>query len=354
MPYPSWALVVGSILTTVVLVMVNKVVFAGGFPFVLSLSTLHFITTYLVMLFLAKGMNAFEPKSLPFWTNMLVGGMGVGSICFMNYSLKFNSVGVYQMAKLCIIPVVLIQNALKGEFASRKVQATLAVVLFGVGVATVTDVQLSTTGLIFASLAVFSTAQYQIWQGSKQREAKLSEMQMTMSVSGAQIIIAGILSIVLEGKDVYGVVFGDELHAAKMTTPLMGQIFLSCLLAVSANAHSFALIGRTSAVTWQVVGHGKTCLIIIAGYLMYPLPSLEEFLFNAAGVTMAVFGVILYSNLKMSEGKNQDWCDIYAPGLCLDVLVPERSEKQIPTGGAPVPAEYSRVPMNDVEASRKV
>jgi solute carrier family 35, member E3 len=339
MHYPSWALVIGSILTTVLLVMVNKVVFENGFPFVLSLSTLHFFTTYCVMLFLSKGVGAFEPKSLPLQTNILVGGMGVGSICFMNYSLKFNSVGVYQMAKLCIIPVVLLHNALRGEFASRKVQATLTIVLFGVGVATVTDVQLTTTGLIFASAAVLSTAQYQIWQGSKQREAKLSDMQMTMSVAGIQIVIAGILSLFLEGEDVRRVVVGTETEPPALTRELVGQILLSCLLAVSANAHSFALIGRTSAVTWQVVGHGKTCLIIIAGYVLYPLPSFQEFMYNASGVTLAVFGVILYSNLKMSEGKTSDWCDIYAPRLCLDCL------------GAPNPSPYVEVPTNNPEGS---
>jgi len=354
MQYPSWALVVGSILTTVLLVMVNKLVFAGGFPFVLSLSTLHFATTYLVMLFMSKALGAFEPKFLPFWTNILVGGMGVGSICFMNYSLRFNSVGVYQMAKLCIIPVVLLHNALKGEFASRKVQATLAMVLFGVGVATVTDVELSTTGLIFATAAVLSTAQYQIWQGSKQKEAKLSDMQMTMSVAGVQILIAGALSVVLEGEDVKRVVFGDATHPSKITYELVGQIILSCLLAVSANAHSFALIGRTSAVTWQVVGHGKTCLIIVAGYILFPLPSFEEFMYNATGVTIAVLGVILYSNLKMNEGKALDWCDMYAPGPCLRVLAPESPASATSPGGAPASAqEYSRVPTKDEETGGK-
>ena len=325
--YPNWALVVGSILTT-----------------------------YLVMLALSKCLGAFEPKYMPFFTNVLVGGMGVGSICFMNYSLRFNSVGVYQMAKLCIIPVVLIHNALKGEFASRKVQATLALVLFGVGVATVTDVELSTTGLIFASAAVLSTAQYQIWQGSKQREAKLSDMQMTMSVSGIQIFIAGVFAFFLEGQDVAEVIFGDgEKNPSKLNMELVGQILLSCLLAVSANAHSFALIGRTSAVTWQVVGHGKTCLIIAAGYLLFPLPSMHEFLVNASGVALAVLGVILYSNLKMNEGKAMDWCDLYAPKVCLDMLlmVPNNNVADLANGkilGAPDPAEYSRVPVKDVEA----
>ena len=357
MAYPVWALVVGSILTTVFLVMVNKVVFAGGFPFVLSLSTVHFIATYLVMLVLSKGYGAFEPKFLPFWTNLLVGAMGVGSICFMNYSLKTNSVGVYQMAKLCIIPVVLIHNALRGEFASRKVNATIAVVLFGVGIATVTDVELNPSGMIFAVAAVLSTAQYQIWQGSKQKEAKLSDMQMTMSVSSSQILIAGLLAMLLEGEEVKAVLFGTELSPPAMSAELAGQILMSCLLAVSANAHSFALIGRTSPVSFQIVGHGKTCLIIIAGYVLFPLPSFEEFLYNATGVTIAVLAVILYSNLKINEGKAPDWCDLYAPKFCLDFLVPAASSKAAQSDGKlkemSVDETYIKVPVQaDLEKGK--
>jgi solute carrier family 35 protein E3 len=355
MAYPVWALVIGSILTTVFLVMVNKIVFAGGFPFVLSLSTLHFVATYLVMLVLSKGYGAFDPKYLPFWTNFLVGAMGVGSICFMNYSLKFNSVGVYQMAKLCIIPVVLAHNALRGEFASRKVYATIAIVLLGVGAATVTDVELNPTGLMFAIAAVLSTSQYQIWQGSKQREAKLSDMQMTMSVSSSQIIIAGLLAVALEGEEVSAVLIGTELSPPHMNAELAMQILVSCLLAVSANAHSFALIGRTSPVTFQIVGHGKTCLIIIAGYLLFPLPSLEEFVYNAMGVAIAVLAVILYSNLKMNEGKNPDWCDLYAPKFCLDILAPSPS-KALQEDGKPndsVDVTYTKVPINsDLEKGK--
>jgi solute carrier family 35 protein E3 len=335
MSYPVWALVIGSILTTVALVMVNKVVFSGGFPFVLTLSTMHFVATYSVMLVMSKIVGAFEPKFLPLWTNLSVAAMGVGSIGFMNYSLKFNSVGIYQMAKLCVIPVVLIYNALRGEFASRKIHSTLVIVLVGVGVATVTDVEFNLIGAAFAAAAVFSTAQYQIWQGSKQREFGLSEMQLTMSVSAMQIVVGGALATLIEGKDVYGMLTGS---AGKAMTPQLGaQILISCLLAVSANVHSFALIGRTSAVTFQVVGHGKTCLIIIAGYIMFPLPSLNEFLNNAFGVTLAVCGVVVYSNIKMNEGKSQDWCDIYLPQTCSRIMNPT--------------SDYAKVVQKDIESS---
>jgi solute carrier family 35 protein E3 len=305
--YPTWALIVGSILTTVVLVMVNKLVFAGGFPYVLALSTMHFIATYGLMVLMARGFGMFEVKFLPATTNFVVGSVGVASICFSNYSLQFNSVGTYQMAKLCVIPVVLGFNALRGEFASRKVHAALVVILTGVGAATVTDVQLNAKGLGFACGAVVATAQYQIWQGSKQKEGGLNEMHMSMSVSFVQMLVAGLLSSVVEFRDMHQnlvVAPREDINVPDLTM----KILASCLLAVSANVHSFALIGRTNAVTFQVVGHGKTCLILIAGYIMFPLPSMLDLLYNVTGVSLAVFGVVVYSNLKLNEPVGtKDW-----------------------------------------------
>jgi hypothetical protein len=64
-------------------------------------------------------------------------------------------------------------------------------------------------------------------------------------------------------------------------------ITLSCLIAVSVNFSTFLVIGTTSPVTYQVLGHLKTCLILSFGYVLlrdpftavtysaYSLPSLE-------------------------------------------------------------------------------
>ncbi len=63
----------------------------------------------------------------------------------------------------------------------------------GVGVATITDVQLNTTGMIFGALAVVFTAQFQIMQGDKQvsratqqckRAALVSTRMMGWDVNG--------------------------------------------------------------------------------------------------------------------------------------------------------------------------
>lgn len=64
------------------------------------------------------------------------------SIASLNLALGYNSVGFYQMAKLAVIPVtVLIHTTLYGKRYSLQVKLSLGLLLLGVGIATVTDVQ---------------------------------------------------------------------------------------------------------------------------------------------------------------------------------------------------------------------
>ncbi len=64
MGYPVWALVVGSIFSSVALVVVNKQILAAGFPYVFTLSTMHFIVTSGLLQFMARVVGAFEVRIL--------------------------------------------------------------------------------------------------------------------------------------------------------------------------------------------------------------------------------------------------------------------------------------------------
>ena len=54
-------------------------------------------------------------------------------------------------------------------------------------------------------------------------------------------------------------------------------------------------IGKTSAVTFQVVGHAKTCLVLAGGYLFFPSHgkhNQEQLYHNIMGVSVAMVGVL--------------------------------------------------------------
>lgn len=86
-------------------------------------------------------------------------------------------------------------------------------------------------------------------------------------------------------------------------------IVLSCLISVSVNFSTFLVIGKTSAVTYQVLGHLKTCLVLAFGYILLRDPFSWR---NILGILIAVVGMVFYSyyctlesQRKANEGSQQ-------------------------------------------------
>jgi solute carrier family 35 protein E3 len=58
------------------------------------------------------------------------------------------------------------------------------------------------------------------------------------------------------------------------------------------NFSTFLVIGKTSPVTYQVLGHLKTCLVLAFGYVLLRDPFSWR---NILGILIAVVGMVLYS-----------------------------------------------------------
>ena len=124
-------------------------------------------------------------------------------MAFMNFSLHANSVGFYQITKLACVPCMVVIQTMGGQVRlctvpsciqtstllqgiktpahtyvlharmtaqvfSRRIQATLAVIVLGVGLAVVSDMQLNAVGACFGAVAVACTTLNQLWIGSLQ------------------------------------------------------------------------------------------------------------------------------------------------------------------------------------------
>nr|ACN36268.1 unknown [Zea mays] len=133
-----------------------------GFNFATTLTSWHLLVTF-CSLHVALWMKFFEHKPFDSRTVMGFGVLNGISIGLLNLSLGFNSVGFYQMTKLAIIPCTVILETLffRKKF-SRSIQMSLSVLLLGVGVATVTDLQLNAVGSILSLLAIITTCIAQI------------------------------------------------------------------------------------------------------------------------------------------------------------------------------------------------
>lgn len=77
---------------------------------------------------------------------------------------------------------------------------------------------------------------------------------------------------------------------------------LSCLISVSVNFSTFLVIGKTSPVTYQVLGHLKTCLVLTFGYVLLHDPFNWR---NIVGILIALVGMILYSYFCSMESQQK-------------------------------------------------
>lgn len=281
----------------------------------LVLSSFHFISTAIFLeVFTRCRYFGVTQKVMPAADNLKMASVGAFSIVMMNLSLHWNSISFYQVTKLCIIPAVMVIDFLKdGKTQTYRVCCALAILLLGVGIATVTDMEMSLEGAVVALTAIVSTAQSQTWVGSMQEKHKLSPIQGIHSIAAPQAGMT-ILSALLLENDILVHKF-DPQHLDVF------WIAITCLLAMLLNVTSFGLIGETSATTFQVVGHAKTCLIIAWGYVLKPreIFNMEEAK-NLCGIIVAVIGMVLYGHIKVIDGKRRSGEQVQD---CLDSCLPE-------------------------------
>jgi len=79
---------------------------------------------------------------------------------------------------------------------------------------------------------------------------------------------------------------------------LLGTILLTGIIALVVNLSMFLLIGKTSAITYHVVGYLKLCLILFSGIIIFKDPIT---LINTSAIILTLGGVLSYTYFKSQE-----------------------------------------------------
>jgi solute carrier family 35 protein E3 len=82
----------------------------------------------------------------------------------------------------------------------------------------------------------------------------------------------------------------------KWTSAALALLGVSCAAAIAVNYAIVAIVGRFSALTYQVTGHLKTVLLFVAGWVVF-----EEHYHDMTFVGMAVtaVGLVLYTREQL-------------------------------------------------------
>ena len=225
----------------------------------------------------------------------------VGYVVLNDVSLKMNTVGLYQISKICIMPVLIaIETAFFNKFSSKQVLAAIALVCLGVALATVTHnaYKTSLNGMVVGVAAILVTAVYQIWAGSKQKELQAGTMQLLHQSTPVAAVMLAVLVPVCEPVGLFGsradrqTLISFEYSIASVTA-----IAVSSILGLAVSLSTFPVIGATSSLTFNIVGHPKTVIILAGGCFILGdrmTPS------AVAGVTFILVRIAWYSHAQLT------------------------------------------------------
>ncbi|KAL0361839.1 UNVERIFIED_CONTAM: UDP-rhamnose/UDP-galactose transporter 6 [Sesamum radiatum] len=285
-----------NVVTSVGIIIVNKALMATyGFSFATTLTGLHFVTTTLMTAVL-RWLGYIQASHLPYRELLKFVVFANFSIVGMNVSLMWNSVGFYQIAKLTMIPVSCLLEIMFDKIRySRDTKLSILVVLLGVAVCTVTDVSVNAKGFIAALIAVWSTSLQQYYVHFLQRKYSLTSFNLLGHTAPAQAA-----SLLLLGPFLDYWLTNKRIDSFNFNVPSVIFMILSCTIAVGTNLSQFICIGRFTAVSFQVLGHMKTILVLILGFLFFGKEGLN--LQVVLGMVIAVVGMIWYGNASSKPG----------------------------------------------------
>lgn len=142
-------------------------------------------------------------------------------------------------------------------------------------------------GLSFLNLTVLSLISGFQMTNTIQKKYKVSSTQLLYQSCPYQAT-----TLLISGPFLDKLLTNQSVFAFKYTTQVTVFIILSCLISISVNFSTFLVIGKTSPVTYQVLGHLKTCLVLAFGYILLRDPFSWR---NILGISIAMVGMILYS-----------------------------------------------------------
>lgn len=283
-------------LVSVSIILMNKLVLGKvGFNYPIFLTFIHYICSWLLMAILkALSILSVSPpsKSTKYSSLFSLGIVMSLSTGLANVSLKYNSVGFYQMAKIAVTPTIVLAELIlfRKRVSFQKVLA-LTVVSIGVAVATVTDLQFHFFGACIAVAWIIPSAVNKIMWSNLQQQQNWTALALMWKTTPITLFFLVILMPWLDPPDViYGVLtYNWSLYNS-------GIIAMSAFLGFLLQWSGALALGATSATTHVVLGQFKTCAILLGGFILF---GSNPGTTSICGALTALVGMSFYTYLNL-------------------------------------------------------
>ncbi|KAJ8527640.1 hypothetical protein K7X08_015091 [Anisodus acutangulus] len=276
----------------------NKLVMGRvGFNFPIFLTFIHYCCAWILLaIFKALSLLPASPpaKTTPFSSLFSLGVVMAFASGLANASLKHNSVGFYQMAKISVTPTIVIAEffLFKKTVSFHKVLA-LAVVSVGVAVATITDLEFNFFGACIALAWIVPSAVNKILWSTLQQQTNWTALALMWRTTPVTIFFLVALMPWLDPPGVLS--FKWDVHNTS-------AILISALLGFLLQWSGALALGATSATSHVVLGQFKTCVILLGGYFLF---GSDPGWTSIGGAVTALGGMTVYTSLSLKESKEK-------------------------------------------------
>ncbi|KAG2611241.1 hypothetical protein PVAP13_4KG133700 [Panicum virgatum] len=274
------------------IIMANKMVMGTvGFNFPVALSLIHYLFAWALMAVLkALYLLPIAPplKSTPFSSLFALGAVMSFSTGLANISLKHNSVGFYQMAKIAVTPTIVVAEFIifQKKVSLQKV-IMLVVVSFGVAIATVTDLEFNFFGACVALAWIIPSAVNKILWSNLQQIGNWTALALMWKTTPITIFFFIVLMPLLDPPGLLSFNWDFKNSSA---------IIISALFGFLLQWSGALALGATSALAHVVLGQFKTIVIMLSGYLVF---NSDPGFTSLCGAVIALAGMSVYTYLGM-------------------------------------------------------
>ncbi|MFS7934754.1 putative sugar phosphate transporter domain-containing protein [Helianthus anomalus] len=288
---PTLALAFNFVASVSIILMNKLVLVKVGFNYPIFLTFIHYICSWLIMALL-KALSILPPppssKSTKFSSLLGLGIVMSLSTGLANVSLKFNSVGFYQMAKIAVTPAIVLAEFMlyRKRISFQKVLA-LTVVSIGVAVATVTDLQFHFFGACIAVAWIIPSATNKILWSNLQQQESWNALALMWKTTPITVFF---LVMMMPSLDPPGVLSFDWSF---YNSSIIGA---SAILGFLLQWSGALALGETSATTHVVLGQFKTCVILLGGFILFGSNPGST---SICGAVTALAGMSFYTHLNL-------------------------------------------------------
>ncbi|GAB4845905.1 hypothetical protein Ancab_024910 [Ancistrocladus abbreviatus] len=276
------------------IILTNKMVMEKvGFYFPIFLTLIHYTVAWMLMAILkALSWLPVSPpsKSTPFSSLFTLGAVMAFATGLANTSLKHNSVGFYQMAKIAVTPtIVLAEFILFRKTISYNKALALGVVSVGVAVATVTDLEFNLFGACIAIAWIIPSAVNKILWSNLQQQSNWTAMALMWKTTPVTIFF---LLALMPWLDPPGAL------AFRWDLGNSSAVLVSAALGFLLQWSGALALGATSATAHVILGQFKTCVIVLGGYLLF---NSDPGFLSLCGAVAALGGMSVYTSLSLQD-----------------------------------------------------